>query len=87
MQYLPLSFAVQNLCRADPTHEACATVDRADDTTIRPVLRLKLGTRSDNPLPVTQRIKILTNGIIVRTWVVGRGFEYHIHHEKRLFLK
>ena len=49
------------------------------------VMKLRLDRRSVNLLPVAQRNidQILTNGIIVRTWV-GRDFESHVHDEKRL---
>ena len=44
------------------------------------VLRLRLGSRrSVNILPLAQRTinKILTNGVVGRTWVVGCEFEYY----------
>ena len=45
------------------------------------VVRLRLGRRLDNLLPLAQRTKDLTNGVDGRTWVVGREFESHVHHE------
>ena len=47
----------------------------------RYVIRLSLGRRLVNLLPVAQRINALTNGVIDRPWVVGRDFESHVHHE------
>ena len=44
-------------------------------------MRLRLGRRSVNLLPLAQRIKTFTNGDAGRTWVVGDEFESHVHHE------
>ena len=46
------------------------------------VVRLGLGRRLVNLLPVAQRTNALTNGVVGRPWVVGREFESHVHHEK-----
>ena len=45
------------------------------------VIRLILGRRLVNLLPVAQRTNALTNGVVDRPWVVGREFESHVHHE------
>ena len=45
------------------------------------VIRLSLGRRLVNLLPVAQRTNALTNGVVDRPWVVGREFESHVHHE------
>ena len=45
------------------------------------VMRLRLGRRLVNLLPLAQRTKTFTNGVVGRTWVVGREFESHVHHE------
>ena len=45
------------------------------------VIRLSLGRRLVNHLPVAQRTNAFTNGVDSRTWVVGREFESHVHHE------
>ena len=50
------------------------------------VIRLSLGRRSVNLLPVAQRTNAFTNGVVDRPWVVGREFESHVHHENA-FLK
>ena len=47
----------------------------------RRVIRLRLGRRSVNLLPVVQRTNAFTNGVVDRPWVVGREFESHVHHE------
>ena len=46
-------------------------------------MRLRLGRRLVNLLPLAQRTinKTVTNGDDGRTWVVGRAFETHVHHE------
>ena len=44
-------------------------------------MRLRLGRRLALLLPVAQRTKTLTNGVVGGTWVVGRDFESHVHHE------
>ena len=44
----------------------------------RSVVRLSLGRRSVNLLPVAQRTNALTNGVVDRPWV-GREFESHVH--------
>ena len=44
-------------------------------------IRLSLGRRSVNLLPVAQRINALTNGVVDIPWVVGRDIESHVHHE------
>ena len=49
-------------------------------------MRLRLGRRLVDLLPVVQRTKTFANGVDGRTWVVGREFETHLHHENR-FLK
>ena len=48
------------------------------------VIRLSLGRRSANLLPVAQRTinNALRNGVIDRPSVVGREFESHVHYEK-----
>ena len=48
------------------------------------VIWLSLGRRLVNRLPVAQRTNALTNGVVDRPWVVGREFEYHVHHENFL---
>ena len=45
------------------------------------VIRLSLGRRLVNLLPVAQRTNAFTNGVVGRPWVVGREFESHVHHE------
>ena len=45
------------------------------------VMRLRLGGRLVNLLPLAQRTKTLTNGDDGRTWVVGREFESLVHDE------
>ena len=45
------------------------------------VIRLSLRRRLVNLLPVAQQINAFTNGVVDRSWVVGREFESHIHHE------
>ena len=45
------------------------------------VMRLRLDRRLVNLFTLAQRTKTLTNDIDGRTWVVGRGFESHVHHE------
>ena len=45
------------------------------------VIRLSLGRRLVNLLPVAQRTNPFTNGVVDRPWVVGRKFESHVHHE------
>ena len=45
------------------------------------VMRLGLGRRTVNLLHLAQRTKIFTNGVDGRTWIVGREFESHVHHE------
>ena len=45
------------------------------------VIRLSLGRRNVNHLPVAQRTNALTNGVVDIPWVVGREFESHVHHE------
>ena len=47
------------------------------------VIRLRLGRRSVNLLPVrvTQRTKTLTKGVVGRTCVADREFESHGRHE------
>ena len=45
------------------------------------VMRRGLGRRLVNLLPPAQRTKTLTNGVVGRTWVVGREFGSHVHHE------
>ena len=50
------------------------------------VIRLSLGRRLVNLLPVAQRTNAFTKGVD-RPWVVGREFEYHVHHEKRFLMK
>ena len=42
-------------------------------------MRLRLGGRLVNLLPLAQRTKTLANGDDGRTWVVGRVFESHVH--------
>ena len=49
------------------------------------VVRLSLGRRLVNLLPVAQRTNALTNGVVDRPWVVGRERGSHGHHEKRFF--
>ena len=44
-------------------------------------MRLRLGRRLVSLLPSAQRTKTFTNGVDGRTWVVGREFESHVHHE------
>ena len=44
-------------------------------------MRLTLGRRLANLLPLTQWTKTLTNGDDGRTWVVGREFESQAHHD------
>ena len=47
-------------------------------------MRLRMDTRRLGILlPLAQRTinKTLTNGVDGRTWVVGREFESHVHHE------
>ena len=44
-------------------------------------IRLSLGRRWVNLLPVAQRSNAFTNGVVERPWVVGREFESHVHHE------
>ena len=45
------------------------------------VIRLRLGRRLVNLLPVAQRTNAFTNGVVDRPGVVGREFESHVHHE------
>ena len=45
------------------------------------VIRLSLGRRLVNLLPVAKQSNALTNGVVGRPWVVGREFESHVHHE------
>ena len=45
------------------------------------VIRLSLGRRLVDLLPVAQRTNAFTNGVVDRPWVVGREFESHVHHE------
>ena len=45
------------------------------------VIRLSLGRRLVNLLPVAQRTNAFANGVVDRPWVVGREFESHVHHE------
>ena len=45
------------------------------------VIRLILGRRLVNLLPVAQRTNAFTNGVVDRPWVVGREFESHVRHE------
>ena len=45
------------------------------------VIRLSLGRRLVNLLPLAQRTNAFTNGVVDRPWVVGREFESHVHHE------
>ena len=49
------------------------------------VVRLSLGRRLVNLLPVAQRTNALANGVVDRRWVVGREFKSHVHHEKNAF--
>ena len=44
-------------------------------------MRLSLGRRSVNLLPVVQRSNALTNGVVDTPSVVGREFESHVHQE------
>ena len=50
------------------------------------VMRLSLGRRLVNLLPVAQRTNAFTNGVVSRPWVVGRELESHVHHEN-VFLR
>ena len=46
------------------------------------VMRLTLGRRLVNLLPVAQRTNnAFTNDDVDRPWIVGREFESHVHHE------
>ena len=45
------------------------------------VIRISSGRRLVNLLPVAQRTNALTNGVVDRTWAVGREFDSHVHHE------
>ena len=45
------------------------------------VIRLSLGRRLVNLLPVAQWTNAFTNAVVDRPWVVGREFESHLHHE------
>ena len=45
------------------------------------VVRLSLGRRLVNLLPVAQRTNAFTNGVVDRPSVVSREFESHVHHE------
>ena len=45
------------------------------------VIRLSLGRRLVNLLPVAQRTNAFTNGVVDRPGVVGRESESHVHHE------
>ena len=45
------------------------------------VIRLSLGRRLVNPLPVAQRTNALHKWRRRQTWVVGREFESHVHYE------
>ena len=47
-------------------------------------VRLSLGRRLVNLLPVAQRNNAFTNGVVDRPWVVGREFESHVHQENHL---
>ena len=49
------------------------------------VIRLSLGRRLVNLLPVAQRTNAFTNGVVDRPWVVSREFESRVHRER--FLK
>ena len=53
------------------------------------IVRLNLGRRLVNLLPVAQRTtsNALTNGVVDRPWVVGREFESHVHHENAFLRK
>ena len=44
-------------------------------------MRLGLGRRKVNLLPLAQRTKTITNAVDGRTWVVSREVESHVHHE------
>ena len=48
---------------------------------LRYVIRLSLGRRLVNLLPVAQWTNAFTNGVVDRPWVVGRELESHVHHE------
>ena len=54
-------------------------------TVLPRVIRLKLGRRLVNLLPLAQWLNALTNGVVDRPWVVGREFESHVHHEENAF--
>ena len=45
------------------------------------IIRLSLGGRKVNLLPVAQRTNAFTNGVVDRPWIVGREFESHVYHE------
>ena len=45
------------------------------------VIRLRLGWRLVNLLPVPKRPNAFTNGVVDRPWVVGLEFESHVHHD------
>ena len=49
------------------------------------VIRLRLGRRLVDLLPVAQRTNAIPKGVVDRLWVVGREFESHVHHEKAFF--
>ena len=51
------------------------------------VIRLSLGRRLVNLLPVAQRTNALTNGVVDRPWIVGREFESHVHHDENAFYR
>ena len=42
------------------------------------VIRLRLGRRLVNLLPVAQRTNAFTNSVVDRPWVVGREFESNL---------
>ena len=50
-------------------------------------MRLRLGRQLVNLLPLAQQTKTFTNGVDGRSWVVGREFESHVHHEDRVLKK
>ena len=50
-------------------------------TLISYVMRLRLGRRLVKLFPVAQRTTAMTCSDDGRTWVVGREFESHVHHE------
>ena len=50
-------------------------------------IRVSFGRRSVNLLPVAQRTNAVINGVVDRSWLVGREFESHVHHENAFLRK